>query len=117
VTHTTRLLCLFILATFYKSSKQICDLKKGSFGILEPDLSVIDAISSRVPKKKDVIFVPSVAVDEQGNRLGRGMGFYDRFLKDVSAWKISVVPQFACVEKVPSEEHDKKMDEVLVVRI
>lgn len=33
------------------------------------------------PKKIEVVFVPLLAFDKQGNRVGYGKGFYDRFLK------------------------------------
>jgi 5-formyltetrahydrofolate cyclo-ligase len=29
----------------------------------------------------DIVFVPLLAVDKQGNRVGYGKGFYDRFLR------------------------------------
>ncbi len=93
---------------FYES--KFDDLQKGNFGLFEP------LNGQRVlPNKEDLIFVPAIAVDKELNRLGRGGGYYDRFLKDVSAWKVSVVPEFAYISKVPIENHDVKIDEVIAM--
>lgn len=51
-------------------------LKTSEYGILEP-ISGIE-IS---PKMLDIVFVPLLAYDEKGHRIGYGKGFYDRFLK------------------------------------
>lgn len=50
-------------------------IKKNSFNIPEP----IDGIEIS-PMKLEVVFVPLLAFDKQGNRVGYGQGFYDRFL-------------------------------------
>jgi 5-formyltetrahydrofolate cyclo-ligase len=52
-------------------------IKKNTYHIPEP----IDGIE--VPSNKiDVVFVPLLAYDTKGNRIGYGKGFYDRFLAD-----------------------------------
>jgi len=50
-------------------------IKNSSYGIPEPQ----EGIEVR-PQQLDVVFVPLLAYDVQGNRLGYGKGFYDRFL-------------------------------------
>lgn len=50
---------------------------KNKFGILEPD--VLDAFAV-APTELDIIFLPIVAFDEFGTRMGMGAGFYDRTL-------------------------------------
>ena len=50
-------------------------LKLSNYGIPEP-ISGIEIL----PSKIDVVFVPLLAYDVKGNRLGYGKGFYDRFL-------------------------------------
>jgi len=93
---------------FYES--KFDDLQKGKFGLLEPVSG-----KSELPNKEDLVFVPALAVDKGLNRLGRGGGYYDRFLKDTQAWKVSVIPEFAYVSKIPTEKHDVRIDEVIVM--
>ena len=50
-------------------------LKKNSYNILEP----VDGIEVSTDKI-DVVFIPLLAFDKKGNRVGYGKGFYDRFL-------------------------------------
>ena len=57
--------------------------------------------------------VPSVAYDRKGNRLGRGKGFYDRFLKSTAAVKIGVGYEFQLFDELPTEPHDVGMDVII----
>ena len=52
-------------------------LTQNSLGILEPSQGIPASVS-----KIDFVLVPLTAFDENGNRVGYGKGFYDRFLKD-----------------------------------
>jgi len=53
---------------------------RSDWGILEPT----EETSVRLnPKDIDVVFIPLLAVDTQGHRVGYGKGFYDRFLAQV----------------------------------
>ena len=79
-----------------------------AFGIGEPVGELFTE-----PDKIDVVLVPGVAFDKQGNRLGRGKGYYDKILKNTSAYKIGVCFDFQFVENVPTDEYDVKMDEVI----
>jgi 5-formyltetrahydrofolate cyclo-ligase len=59
-------------------------------------------------KSADVVFVPALAVDGQGNRLGRGGGSFDRALARVGALipVIALLYDSELVERVPVEGHD-----------
>ena len=62
-----------------------------------------------------VIFVPALAFDKSGNRLGRGQGFFDKtFAKlDQSLPKpilIGLATDLQIIDNVPIKEHDYKMD-------
>ncbi|MFP4112675.1 MAG: 5-formyltetrahydrofolate cyclo-ligase [Candidatus Woesearchaeota archaeon] len=60
----------------------LSDLERGAYGILEPKTNVI------VPKEEiDVFVVPGKTFDEKGNRKGRGLGYFDRFLEDIKEKK------------------------------
>ncbi|MGH1467287.1 MAG: 5-formyltetrahydrofolate cyclo-ligase [Bdellovibrionales bacterium] len=59
--------------------------KKSDLGFLEP------STCKAIPKNDiSVIFVPGQAFDFKGNRLGRGKGFYDRYLRDFSGVTVGV---------------------------
>jgi 5-formyltetrahydrofolate cyclo-ligase len=56
----------------------------------------------------DLIFVPALAVDRLGRRLGRGRGFYDRALARLTGIKaIAVVFTDEVLDEVPAEDHDQ----------
>ena len=55
-----------------------------------------------------------MSFDHHGNRLGRGRGYYDRFLNAISSiYKIGVCFHFQRVNEVPTDENDIRMDEVI----
>lgn len=92
---------------FYRLAEYSADLKKGKFGILEPADPVF------APRDLDLILVPGVAFDRSGNRIGRGGGFYDRLLPQYRAVRAGICFDFQCLESVPAEPHDCKMDLVV----
>ena len=63
----------------------------------------------------DCILVPGLAFDKAGNRLGRGLGLYDRFLGKLAPGvaKIGLAYAFQIVPAVPTEECDQRLDLVL----
>ena len=62
----------------------------------------------------DTAIIPGIAFDRKGHRLGRGKGYYDRFLADTPyIYKIGVCFDFQKVDHVPHSAHDVRMDEVL----
>ena len=84
-------------------------LQSGAYGIMEPvgerftDYATID-----------IAVVPGMAFDAQGHRLGRGKGYYDRFLTKVpDVYKIGLCFSWQMVDEVPSEANDIMMDEVV----
>ncbi len=79
----------------------------GDFNILEPQ-------NEPYTGGYDLIVVPGVAFDRNGNRIGRGRGYYDRFLcKHLDVKRIGICFDFQLVDKVPTEPNDIKMDEVI----
>lgn len=62
----------------------------------------------------ELIMVPGVAFDREGNRMGRGRGFYDRLLKSTpNAAKVGVAYDFQLLDAIPVEPHDVPMDCVI----
>ena len=84
------------------------DLQVGAFGILEPTGGLFTDY-----EKIDVAVVPGMAFDKEGHRLGRGKGYYDRFLHLCTARTIGVCFDFQKVEEVPFEVHDIAVDVVI----
>ena len=83
-------------------------LELGAFHIEEPT-----GDNTVSPEEIELVVVPAVAYDRQGNRLGRGKGFYDRLLATTRATKIGVAYEFQIVDEIPCEPHDVKMDMVI----
>lgn len=61
--------------------------------------------------KPKVLLVPGLGFSTQKERIGRGKGFYDRFLaSDSNIITIGVASQNQVLNEIPSDEHDKRMD-------
>lgn len=58
-----------------------------------------------------LVIVPGLAFDRNGHRLGRGAGFYDRFLESVNPAVPRWAPAFDCqvIDHVPVDTHDQKV--------
>jgi 5-formyltetrahydrofolate cyclo-ligase len=78
----------------------------GIFGFAEPVGKPGSLESS------DLIFIPALAVDGRGQRLGKGKGYYDRALAalEAAAPVIAVVFEDELLEAVPTEDHDHPVD-------
>jgi 5-formyltetrahydrofolate cyclo-ligase len=71
-------------------------------GIREPQDPVL------LPSEKlTLVLVPGLAFDAAGGRLGRGGGFYDRFLAGVSCPTVGVCHSCQIVSSVPADPHDR----------
>lgn len=79
-------------------------LRRNRYNIPEPKGTATCAI-----QQLDIILLPLVAFDAQGNRLGMGAGFYDRALASCSAQKplrIGVAHDFQKMEDLPTDPWD-----------
>ena len=86
-------------------------LREGAFHILEPT-------GPEFPPSRyheiSLALVPGVAFDVEGHRLGRGRGYYDRFLPRLThAYKLGICFPFQIFPSIPHEFHDIAMDEVV----
>lgn len=87
------------------------DLRRGAYGIMEPVGAVLHET-----EKIDLILVPGLAFDRLGHRMGRGKGYYDRFIAQFGAQRpyllgICFPPQR--FEEIPFAPHDATMDSVV----
>jgi len=86
------------------------DLREGAYGIMEPTGEVFTDY-----EQIDVGIIPGMAFDREGHRLGRGKGYYDRFLSQIPfIYKIGLCFSWQLLGHVPTDEHDVIMDEVVV---
>lgn len=87
------------------------DLKTGEYNIQEPTgVNYYDYGSI------DLVVVPGVCFDKDKGRVGRGKGYYDRILKEIKAFKIGVCFDCQLLSKVPADEWDVKMDQVMTAK-
>ncbi|MDV0447487.1 5-formyltetrahydrofolate cyclo-ligase [Methanosarcinaceae archaeon Ag5] len=97
---------------FYKIS-DLDSLKKGNFGILEPDTSDPELVPV-LPDKKTLFVVPGIGFDRLGNRLGYGVGYFDKYLsKNGYMHAVGICFEDQLVDKIPTEDTDIRMDSVL----
>ena len=83
------------------------DLRIQSFGVREPMLEKCEKIASF---DNAVIILPGLCFDKNGNRLGYGKGYYDRFLQIHSLISVGLCYNSLIVKKVPIDMYDKKAD-------
>ena len=85
-------------------------LKKGPYGVCEP------ATKNLVkPEDLDLVIVPGLAFDKKGNRLGRGKGYYDRFLSSLSDKipSIGLAFDFQILPLVPTTSYDISVKKII----
>lgn len=83
------------------------DFIKGSFSIIEPEGETYHG-------DYDLIIIPGMAFDKKGNRLGRGKGFYDRFLVlHPHTPLMGLCYDFQYIDEIPTEDHDQRMTEII----
>ena len=63
--------------------------------------------------KPDILLAPGLAFSPRGDRLGRGQGFYDRYLGNFSGLKIGLCWQCQIFNDIPHEKHDQTVDFVV----
>lgn len=85
------------------------DLVVGNYNIFEPKQTHIDPIST---DELDLVILPGLAFDLEGNRLGYGGGFIDRFLPTLAptCTKIALAYDFQILPIIPTQEHDIPVD-------
>jgi 5-formyltetrahydrofolate cyclo-ligase len=85
-------------------------LKLGPYGVHEP----VEEKCLRLADL-DLIIVPGLAFDKSGNRLGRGKGYYDRFLSKLPSdtQSVGLAFDFQILPFVPTTEHDVSVTRVI----
>lgn len=100
------------------SPEEIASLPKTSWNIQQPgeDEAREEALSTG---GLDLIFMPGLGFDKRGNRLGRGRGYYDAYLRrceqqqQAKPYTMALAFREQICVQVPVDAHDVKVDEVL----
>lgn len=95
---------------FYKPARGQ-SFRRHALGFLEPDPKFSDPVESHLI---EVFLIPALAFDRKGQRLGRGFGCYDRFLKNKKALKVGLCWNTQIHHSdLPKEPHDISMDVIV----
>ncbi len=87
-------------------------LERNRLGILQPKLDVRNVLPLN---ELEMIFVPLVACDKQGNRLGMGGGFYDRTLSQAKQLiSVGLAHQCQQIEHLPLESWDEPLSYIVL---
>jgi 5-formyltetrahydrofolate cyclo-ligase len=88
------------------------DVHKKKYGILEPHY---DPHKELALKDLDAVIVPGLAFDKNCNRLGRGAGYYDRFLSTLPkhVTTVGLAFDFQLTESLPTEAHDMRLQQII----
>lgn len=87
------------------------DLEKGPYGIKQPKINPENEM-----KIIDLVIVPGLAFDKKNYRIGRGAGYYDRFLSALSdkIYTLGLAFDFQIIERLPQiDQHDVPVKHVL----
>jgi len=88
------------------------ELIQGPRGILEPDTEKCKIVPI---DRIDIAIVPGVALDEKGERVGTGEGYYDRLIPNLSMTtrKVALAFEEQIILQVPTESHDRHVDIII----
>lgn len=87
------------------------ELESGSFGTREPRGDAPEATP-----RNAVVFLPALAIDEKGYRLGYGKGYYDRYLakySDLKPFTVGVIYKELLFDEIPHDRYDIPCDAVV----
>ena len=101
---------------FYQYAGNTEDLLPNQFGILEPDPVWLYIDPARLKDQVLLVLTPGLSFDRQMRRLGRGKGYYDRFLKRARANRAIRVRAVGLgfseqlIAEVPVNDYDQPLD-------
>ncbi|MFP4473520.1 MAG: 5-formyltetrahydrofolate cyclo-ligase [Candidatus Omnitrophota bacterium] len=88
------------------------DLEHGPYNIQQPKIRSAIALELSA---LDLVIVPGLAFDRRNNRLGRGGGYYDRFLKILPSHipSIGIAFDFQILPRIPVDPHDQPVSRII----
>jgi 5-formyltetrahydrofolate cyclo-ligase len=90
--------------------KDFSELMTINFGVLEPKLKLRELPERQMSiDELQIVIVPGIAFDPNGGRVGRGKGYYDRFIKKLPENVTTIALAFDCqmFDNVPMNENDQ----------
>ena len=91
----------------FRKIEDLTKLEKGEFDIPEPK------DNAPIEENQDVVIIPCVGLDNKGNRIGYGAGFYDKYLEKGNFIKIALSYSKQIVKTIPISEGDVKMNWII----
>lgn len=89
--------------------EKISQLSPQNFDIHEPQKHC-----KKIDKKNiNLIIIPGIGFDKQGNRIGFGYGYYDRLMKKTDCPVVALAYEFQIVQSIPGENHDVKVNKII----
>ncbi|MBQ7292113.1 MAG: 5-formyltetrahydrofolate cyclo-ligase [Clostridia bacterium] len=95
----------------FRLVSSLSELADGHFGTKEPSFEAPEILPENA-----VIFLPALAVDKKGYRLGYGKGYYDRYLAKYAEFKpftVGVIYRELLFDEIPHDEYDIPCDTVV----
>lgn len=102
-------LCIEMGVMKLKRIDSLEELSPGSYGILEPRADA----PTVAPESVDFSVIPCLSVSRGGKRLGKGGGFYDRFLERFRGEAVTISMERLMRDDIPMEPHDRETPLVL----
>lgn len=100
-----KIVCLpAIIGPGVMEARRMDRLTPGPYGIPCPEGPLVP------PEEIDLILVPGLAFDKSCHRLGRGGGYYDRYLPGCRGKTVGLAFDCQVVERLPLEAHDAPLD-------
>ena len=81
---------------------KLSELRPAMLGIPAPQ----DTAAKIAPEELDLVIVPALTYDRSGYRIGYGGGYYDRFLRGISAHTVGLARERLVRNELPKEPHD-----------
>ena len=91
----------------FRRIENLSRLEKGEYDISEPK------DNAPIEQNHDVVLVPCIGLDKSGNRIGYGVGFYDKYLGGKDVTKIALAYSKQIVKTIPASIDDVKMDWII----
>ena len=85
------------------------ELQPGAYGIPEPG----ENAETLLPSQIDLAVIPCLAASRDGKRLGKGGGYYDRFLAAYTGKTLLLCPEKLIFDTIPTEPHDILLPKII----